>query len=70
MEGPKPKPREFLGTYACMACGCRVRVYDWLPSQVLCAKCSKKEHENNSPDWAEDPPFDWDTWKDPMKEEE
>lgn len=38
--------REFIGTYACMACGCKVRVYDWLPLMILCAACARREHEN------------------------
>lgn len=33
--------KNFLGVYPC-ACGKRVRVYDWLPSQVLCAKCKRE----------------------------
>jgi len=34
--------RRFLGTYRCVDCGCRVRVYDWLPEAVLCRKCETK----------------------------
>jgi hypothetical protein len=32
--------RYFIGTYPCNHCNRqRVRVYDWLPECVLCAKC-------------------------------
>lgn len=30
---------QFLGTYPCALCPKRVRVYEWLPSCVLCAGC-------------------------------
>jgi hypothetical protein len=29
---------KFIGTYKCAVCGNRVRVYDWLPLAVFCAK--------------------------------
>jgi hypothetical protein len=36
------KVRKYLGLHGCDMCSSRVRVYDWLPSVVLCAKCSKE----------------------------
>jgi hypothetical protein len=33
--------REFIGTYRCAGCRCRVRVYDWLPECVLCRTCQR-----------------------------
>jgi hypothetical protein len=38
-----PRERAFLGTYKCVLCGCRVRIYDWLPEPVLCSKCQALE---------------------------
>jgi len=38
--------RVFIGTYKCMACPTRVRVYDWLPSMLLCAECARQEARN------------------------
>jgi hypothetical protein len=32
----------FIGTYSCALCARRVRVYDWLPECVLCARCKRR----------------------------
>lgn len=52
--------KSFLGTHKC-PCGKRVRVYDWLPPQVLCAKCTRdvarQETEAQEPDEMEDWPL-------------
>lgn len=31
---------EFIGTYPCAVCGKRVRIYGWLPTCVLCTRCT------------------------------
>jgi len=36
------KPREFIGTYPCVVCTKKVRVYDWLPQCVLCVRCNQE----------------------------
>lgn len=33
---------KFLGTYPCVACGKKVRVYGWLPEGVQCAGCFRR----------------------------
>jgi hypothetical protein len=40
--------RKFLGTHACSCCAKKVRVYDWLPTAVLCAKCAKQVRTEES----------------------
>lgn len=42
--------RAFIGLFQCMACGKSVRVYDWLPQQVLCATCFKAERKRDLED--------------------
>jgi len=37
---------QFIGTYKCTVCQCRVRVYDWLPDTILCSKCLTKEFKH------------------------
>lgn len=34
--------RKFLLTSKCHVCARRVRIYDWLPDSVLCAKCAAR----------------------------
>ena len=46
--------RAFIGTYRCMSCGCRVRVYDWLPAMLLCAKCGREEHRREQKEQEEE----------------
>ena len=40
--------REFIATYKCCVCSKRVRVYDWLPTMILCAGCASREARNES----------------------
>jgi len=40
---PKTAGGQYLGQHKCMACPTMVRVYDWLPSMLLCAKCARQE---------------------------
>lgn len=43
-DQPKARKPTFIGTYACVRCGCRVRVYDYLGNAaVLCSKCQVLE---------------------------
>jgi len=41
---------EFIGTYKCMACSKRVRVYDWLPQMILCSGCTRDEARREAKD--------------------
>lgn len=44
MTPTPPRSRRYLGTHRSQRChNVRVRVYDWLPSPVLCAKCAQLE---------------------------
>lgn len=38
--------RQYLGQHKCVVCSKLIRVYDWLPFAVLCAK--HKRHEDNA----------------------
>jgi len=49
------KRRQYLGQHKCgRCCAVLVRVYDWLPACVLCAKCAaaeaRQESETNEED--------------------
>ena len=39
--------REYLGQHKCVACPTLVRVYNWLPSMLLCARCARQEARND-----------------------
>lgn len=39
-----PRP-DFIGTYPCVVCRKRVRVYGWLPEAPLCRKCELDIHK-------------------------
>jgi hypothetical protein len=39
--------RQYLGLHKCVVCPMVVRVYDWLPSMLLCAKCARQEARND-----------------------
>ena len=43
----RPAKRQYLGQHKCVACPTMVRVYDWLPSMLLCAKCARQESRND-----------------------
>ena len=43
----RPAKRQYLGQHKCVACPTMVRVYDWLPSMLLCAKCARQEARND-----------------------
>jgi len=43
----RPAKRQYLGQHKCVACPTIVRVYDWLPSMLLCAKCARQEARND-----------------------
>lgn len=32
----------FIGTFKCELCQKRVRIYDWFPACILCAKCARE----------------------------
>lgn len=37
--------QDYIGTYPCVVCTKKVRVYDWLPQCVLCTQCEKEADE-------------------------
>lgn len=43
MSGTKKPIHCFIGTFYCFICKRRVRVYEWMPERVLCAKCKAQE---------------------------
>jgi hypothetical protein len=46
----RPAKRQYLGQHKCCVCSKVVRVYDWLPSMLLCAKCARQEARNDRHD--------------------
>jgi hypothetical protein len=41
--------RQYLGQYKCCVCSKTVRVYDWLPFSILCAKHKRDEDGTSEP---------------------